>query len=283
MTTRTISQLPSELTKILFEAGNRKLILLEGKDDIEVFEEWFMEDLSEIYFHAPGGCSNVETFLQETLEKSEKGEVYGIIDRDFRSLQEVNASLSESAHLFILRRYALENYLLEPFAVWEELRIYPSKSFKVFDSSIMEKNLLKLCEDLKTLIAANWLIYEASTKENAKAKYFQEGYIMSDRANIIQQSAKRLNLDLAKVEQKIVEKESIIQSKLNNIDNAYQVIDGKHLLHQILYQYTSEPKTKIRVEHFRRLLTRTVKEKIGLHTDIVWIIKQRILSESAKR
>jgi len=256
------------------------IFLLEGKDDLEVFEEWFKEDLNEIYFHAPGGCSNVETFLKETLEKSTKGEVYGIIDRDFRTDEEVNASLSDnSAHLFILRRYAIENYLLEPFAVWEELRIYPSKSFKVFDSSIMEKNLLKLCEDLKTLIAANWVIHEASTG----AKYFQEGYIMSDRANIIQQSAKRLNLDLAKVEQKIVEKEVIIQSKLDRIDNAYQVIDGKHLLHQILYQYTSEPKTKIRVEHFRRLLTRTVKEKIGLHTDIVWIIKQRILSESAKR
>jgi len=93
--------------------------------------------------------------------------------------QEVNASLSESAHLFILRRYALENYLLEPFAVWEELRIYPSKSFKVADSSAMEKELLKLCEQLKTLIAANSVIYEASTG----AKYFKEGYIMSDRAN----------------------------------------------------------------------------------------------------
>ncbi|HAI70569.1 MAG TPA: hypothetical protein DCM38_14170 [Gammaproteobacteria bacterium] len=279
MTTRIIDKLSPELTPILFEAGNRKLVLLEGKDDIEVFEEWFMENLSDICFHAPGGCSNVETFLQETLEKSEKGEVYGIIDRDFRTKQEVNASLSESAHLFILKRYALENYLLEPFAVWEELRIYPSKSFKVADSSAMEKELLKLCEQLKTLIAANSVIYDASTG----AKYFKEGYIMSDRANIIQQTSKRLNWELAKVEQKIAEKEIIIQSKLDSIDNAYQMIDGKQLLHQILYQYTDEPKTKIRVEHFRRLLTRTVKEKIGLHTDILWIIKQRILSESQKR
>jgi hypothetical protein len=280
MTTRTISQLSSELTKILFEAGNRKLVFLEGKDDLEVFEEWFKEDLSEIYFHAPGGSSNVETFLQETLNKSSKGEIYGIIDRDFRTEQEVNASVSDqSAHLFILKRYALENYLLEPFAVWEELRIYPSKSFKAADSITMETELLALCEHLKTMIAANWVIYEASTG----AKYFKEGYIMSDRASIIQQTSRRLNWELARVEQKIEEKEVIIQSKLNSIDNAYQIIDGKHLLHQVMYKYTDEPKTKPRVEHFRRLLTRTVKEKLGLHTDILWIIKQRILSESQKR
>ncbi|EDN68958.1 hypothetical protein BGP_2707 [Beggiatoa sp. PS] len=278
MTTRTIGKLSPELTHILFEAGNRKLVFLEGKDDLEVFEEWFKEDLSDIYFHAPGGSSHVETFLQETLEKSSKGEVYGIIDRDFRTEQEVNVSLSESAHLFILRRYALENYLLEPFAVWEELRIYPSKSFNVPDSSAMEKNLLELCEQLKTLIAANWVIYDSSTE----AKYFKEGYIMGDRANIIQQTSKRLNGEFATTEQKIVEKEIIIQSKLDSIDNAYQMIDGKHLLHQILYKYTDEPKTKPRVEHFRRLLTRTVKEKMGLHTDILWIIKQRILSKLPK-
>ncbi len=59
------------------------------------------------------------------------------------------------------------------------------------------------------------------------------------------------------------------------------MIEGKHLLHQVMYKYTDEPKP--RVEHFRRLLTRTVKEKIGLHTDILWIIKQRILSDSQKR
>ncbi len=274
MTTRTISQLPAELTDILFEAGNRKLVFVEGKDDLEVFEEWFMEDLSELYFYAPGGCENVDTFLQETLNKSSKGEVYGIIDRDFRTEQEVD----ESSHLFILKRYALENYLLEPFAVWEELRIYPSKSFQISDSTAMETALLELCGHLKTMIAANWVIYEASTG----AKYFKEGYIISDRINIIQQTSKRLNWELATVEQKIVEKEDIIQSKLDSIENAYQIIDGKHLLHQILYQYTDEPKTKSKVEHFRRLLTRTVKEKIGLHNEILGIVKQGILSDQKK-
>jgi hypothetical protein len=241
-----------------------------------------MEKLSDIYFYPADGSSNVKTFLFDLLKKSSKGKIYGIIDRDFRTEQEVNAALSEqSAHLFILRRYALENYLLEPFAVWEELRIYPSKSFNIPDSSAMKKDLLELCEQLKTMMAANWVIYDSSTRENTGGKYFKEGYDIkkNSRKDIIQQTSKRLNWEFAIAEQKIVEKEVIIQSKLDSIDNAYQIVDGKHLLHQIMYKYTDEPKTKPRVEHFRRLLTRTVKEKIGLHTDILWIIKQRILSE----
>jgi hypothetical protein len=43
MTTRLIGQLSPEMTSILFEAGNRKVVFLEGKDDLEVFEEWFMQ------------------------------------------------------------------------------------------------------------------------------------------------------------------------------------------------------------------------------------------------
>ncbi len=171
MATRTINQLPPELTNILFALGNRKLVFLEGKDDVEVFKTWFSEDLDNIYFHDAGGCQNVEIFLNETLAQSSKKQIYGIIDRDFRTEQDVNASLNNGTkHLFILKRYALENYLLEPFAVWEELRIYPSTSFDVPNSNTMETELLKLCEQLTTLMAANWVIYDSSITENADAK-----------------------------------------------------------------------------------------------------------------
>ncbi|MBE9561275.1 MAG: hypothetical protein IMF12_00245, partial [Proteobacteria bacterium] len=61
----------------------------------------------------------------------------------------------------------------------------------------------------------------------------------------------------------------------NSIDNAYKIIDGKRILSQIMLEYTSEPKTAKRVEHFRKLLTRRIKEKI--HNDILFIIQTRIL------
>jgi len=276
MTTRVIAQLPPELTRILFELGNRQLVFLEGKEDVEVFETWFIEELAHIYFYACGGSIKVANLLEETLAKSHQKAIYGIIDRDFRPAAEVNATINdESAHLFILKRYALENYLLEPPAVWEELRIYPSDSFNIPDAEAMAKDLLALCNQLTTIMAANWAIYESTTD----AKYFAAGYDLkrNNRDALIEQTAKKLNWDMNNTREKIEEKESIIQSQLSTIEMAYQLIDGKHLLHQILYQYTDEPKTKPRVEHFRRLLTRTIKEKVGLHEDILRIIKQRIL------
>lgn len=144
----------------------------------------------------------------------------------------------------------------------------------IHDSSTMETSLLELCEQLKTIMAANWVIRESSTG----AKYFSEGYEIKDRKDIIRQTAQRLNWDLVFAEQKITEKEAIIQSKLSKLDEAYTVIDGKHLIHQIMYKYIKERKSKARIKHFRNLLTRAVKEKIGLHADILLIIKQRILS-----
>ncbi len=277
MTTRTISNLSVELTNILFELGNRKLVFLEGKDDVEIFEEWFSENLGNICFHDAGGCKNVKNYLDEILELSSKKEIYGIIDRDFHTDEEVDNALSDNLnHLFILRLSEIENYLLEPVALWEELRIYPTKpSFNITNSDSMETGLLELCNKLKTVVAANLLLHEVDTE----AQHFNSGYDIknNNRENIIQQTAKKLNWEFIETEQKIYEQESLIESKLDSIDNAYKIIDGKRILNQIMLEYTSEPKKFERVEHLRKLLTRRIKERIHIHEDILFIIKKRIL------
>ncbi len=211
-----IRQQSPEITNILFAAGNRKVIFVEGQDDLSVFDEWFEEYLDEIYFYSQpgkGGCEKVKKLLEETLEKSHKKEIYGIIDRDFRSELEIADSMSETSHLFILKRYAIENYLLEPSAVWEELRLFPSKSFGVFDLDAVEKTLYEICDNLKTVMAANWVILESATG----ADYFNEKYDINNRQNIIQQTAKRMQLEVQEIEQKIAEKENLIQLKLNRV------------------------------------------------------------------
>jgi hypothetical protein len=277
---RTISALPTELTHAIFHLGHRKLVLVEGDDEVEVFTEWFRDDLSEILFYPAKGYANVETYLETLLAMSRFGQIYGIIDRDFRTEQQVNTSLSdETAHLFILRRYTLENYLLEPAAVWEELRIYHGQSFKIKDVTEMEAGLLDICEQLKTMMAANWVIYES----HKGVAYFSKGHLISERRDIIRQAAQRLGDDINQVEDKITEKESFIQAALSNLEEAYQMINGKHLFHQVHQKYVNEEKRGLRTDHFRNLLARTVKEKVGLHTDIWLIIKQRILSKTSDR
>src|SRR5262249_42133607 len=123
---RIIKPRPPEVTRILFDAGPRKIVLVEGTDDRDIFREWYMERRSEVEFYhreAGMGYENVIHFLEALQPYTTHA--YGIIDRDFRSDAEIEAPLRDlTKHLFILRRYAIENYLLEPEAVSEELRIY---------------------------------------------------------------------------------------------------------------------------------------------------------------
>src|SRR5687767_10181240 len=124
---RTISSLPPELTDLLFDAGTRIIILVEGNDDEYVLRKWFNESRSEVEFYACGGISNLNKLLEELLNRGALKRAYGIADRDFRNTAEVENSRLENSHMFILRRYALENYILEPKPLWEILTLrHPS-------------------------------------------------------------------------------------------------------------------------------------------------------------
>ena len=70
----------------------------------------------------------------------------------------------------------------------------------------------------------------------------------------------------------MIKKENILKPQLDCIDNAYQIINGKHLLHEVMY-LTKEGNNKHRCEHFRNLLARSVKKEVGLHKDIVEIMQ----------
>ena len=45
---RIVKQLPPDLTTLIFQAGPRTLVLLEGDSDQAVFEEWYEERLDEL-------------------------------------------------------------------------------------------------------------------------------------------------------------------------------------------------------------------------------------------
>jgi hypothetical protein len=269
---RTITALPAELTRLLFDLGSRKLVLVEGPDDREVFHQWYGERWSDVEFYVAGGSESVESFLQTVLAHSTTRRAYGIIDRDFRSDAEVDAPLNDpSAHLFILRRYALENYLLEPEAVWEELRVYHGTAFAVPDARAMEASLLQLCQRLRTVVAANWVFYEVGGVE-----YFGEGHDLSDRTELIRQAARRLGCDEAEAERRIAEKEALLDPMLTALDTAHLRINGKHLLQQVYEVHVIKVKKGLLKDHLRNLLARSVK-RLGLHADVTTIVEGRIL------
>lgn len=166
---QTISSLSPELTRLLFDAGARIIVLVEGDDDRYVLRERFKEFLSEIEFYDCGGISNLNKWLEELLSYGTLKRAYAITDRDFRDETEVTNSYAEGSHRFILRRYALENYLLAPLPLWEVLTIrHPAIKAHLPDEQAMEIRLLEICRMLKSVTAAN-LAYFDENRNQIKA------------------------------------------------------------------------------------------------------------------
>jgi hypothetical protein len=274
---RTIQPYPPEMTEVLLTLGNRKLVWVEGPDDKETFREWFMEKRSEVEFYAAGGWKAVEDKIQEYLAHNIPN-VFGIIDRDFRSTDEVEStSQNPEARLFILRRYTIENYLLEPAALHEELRLYYDPDDPVPSIAELEAAMLALCQKLLVLMAANWVLSEISPLEHER--YFQPEYELQDRDALIRQAAQRARCSVEEIEQRIMKKEADLAPLLSSLDTAHTCINGKHLLHQLYKMYIVAVKTGFHKKHLRRLLVRTVKQ-CGIHADIVAIVEQRILQHT---
>ena len=271
---RIIKAPPPDLETLLVLLGAQTLVLIEGEDDKAVLNEWYPEGLHNILYHEAGGSDSVRRLLQEILTQTPVKRAFGIIDRDFRSAAEVEARLRDpEEHLFVLRRYAIENYLLEPAAIREQLEPYYANAFVVPDTETVTQDLLQLCQNLRTLMAANWVFSEVGGPE-----YFTEGHQdIGDRPKLVQQTALRLSCDVAPAEQRIAEKEALLDPLLATLETAHHCVSGKHLLHQVYLHYVVAIKRGFLKDHLFHLLVRSIK-RMGLHEDIKEIMEQRILA-----
>lgn len=277
---RTISSLSPELTRLLFDAGTRIIILVEGDDDRYVLREWFKEFLSEIEFYDCGGISNLNKWLEELLSHGTLKRAYAITDRDFRNETEVSDSYAEGSHRFILRRYALENYLLEPRPLWEVLTIrHPAIKAHLPDEQAMEIRLLEICRMLKSVTAANLAYFDEnrtqyqSSGQTAKLEYFSVGH-HHDRHIVVKQAAKQLKCGEDDCEKRIAEREEIIERYLASLNSAHQVIDGKRILHWVNNDHFITGR-----DYLFRLLTDRIRLR-GLPDDIVITVQDRILGSA---
>ena len=121
--TQIVKELPEKLVRLLARLGGRSIVLVEGESDETVFNDWYLERQADVTFFATSGKDDLVALLRTVTAQRPDVSAFGIRDRDFKSDAEVQASLDDpSAKVFLLRRYAIENYLLEPAAISEELR-----------------------------------------------------------------------------------------------------------------------------------------------------------------
>ena len=273
---RDIQAPPLDLYTLLVEVGPSTLFLVEGSDDRYILNEWYPEgDHNSFYYVAPGGNPGVINLLDEVLTQTTLKKAFGIIDRDYRSQAEVNERLSNpDEDLFIWPHYELENYLLLPRAIREELHVYYRGRVTAPAEAEIENKMFEICQRLCPVMAANWACLDAG------AEYFKESFPLDNRTNLIHVTATKLACSEAEAEQRVAAKEALLLPMMASLEQAHCGIKGKHLLYQLHALYVSQV-TGVRgglsVEYFKSLLARAVK-RVGLHEDIKTIIEQRVLA-----
>jgi hypothetical protein len=273
---RDIQAPPPHLYTLLVEVGPSTLVLVEGGDDRYILNEWYPEGDHNILYHVPsGGKPGVERLLDEVLTQTSLRRAFGLIDRDYRSQAEVDQRLSNpDEHLFIWPRYELENYLLLPKAIREELHVYYRGKATTPTEAEIENKLFSLCQQLCPLMAANWACLDA------RAEYFREGFPLDNRTNLIHVTAAKLACSEAEAEQRIAAKEALLLPMMASLEQAHCGIKGKHLLYQLHALYVSQVTGVgggLSREYLKSLLARAVK-RLGLSEDIKTIIEQRVLA-----
>ncbi len=262
--THAITSHSPELTEVLFKAGGRVVVFVEGTDDQYAFRMWFEDHLSEVEFYECGGVFQVEKLLAEFLAQSSFKRGYGIIDRDFRTDELVEESRRPDSHCFVLSRYSLENYLVDVQPICAELEIVTGKKTNATE---VEKQLLALCQQLKTICAIQWVCWEK------RVIYWPNGYDIEPREMLIEKAAKDFGCDLVEAETLVAERENLIAAKLSDLKTAYTVISGKRLFH---WAHRELGFNKLEKDHLRRMLVRGVKQT-GLPDDVKAIVLDRIL------
>lgn len=276
MTMRDIQSPPPHLVTLLVEVGPSTLVLVEGGDDKYILNEWYPEGVHNILYHVPpGGSPGVTRLLDEVLTQTALKRVFGIVDCDYQSQSEVDQRLNNpDEHLFIWPRYELENYLLLPGAIREELHVYYRGKAAAPTEAEIENKLFEICQRLCPVMAANWACLESG------AEYFRESFPLDDRINLIHVTAAKLGCSETEAEQKITAKEALLLPMMASLEQAHSSIKGKHLLYQLHALYVSQVTGiggGLSVEYFKSLLARAVK-RFGLHEDIKTIIEQRVLA-----
>jgi hypothetical protein len=207
------------------EAGNRKIIFVEGKDDVILYSILYKEKINRIAFIEAGNCIKVKDAILKIKEDKEKlfsdrDRYFGIIDRDFRTDEERAAELEKVSDLHIHSRYTLENYFIEPYII-EELLKTRNCYLKIRLEEVKEI-IEKILQELIETAVYNWVLKEYGKKflpynvENDKLDF----YLNSNKVEDIKDSIKN----------KIELKREIIRGT----KNLQEYINGKNIIYKLV-------------------------------------------------
>ncbi len=282
---RTIGTLPPDLCRMIFRAGRRKVVLVEGKDDVETFEQWFPNLKSKLLFYDCSGKTKVEDWLNEIISDGRYLNVFGIRDRDLdfpnpQSIQQCYDSNCKGVRLYVTRQRNLENYLVAPQLLFDFFKAYDRDKFECRDVAQLEVDLLKIGKNLIYVTAANMVIHDVNkstpTGQHMPTEFSPGAFYKTNKANITRATASVLAKSQTEITRLINPKINMLNQTANSLDRLNQFIDGKGYLVAIKahYNFTSD------ANQFYNLLCDRIPSQNKIPDDIKYIVEERILDFS---
>jgi hypothetical protein len=279
-----IGTLPDKLCRIIFKAGRRKVVLVEGEDDVITFDSWFENIRSKILFYECIGKTKVSDWLDEIIADGRYNNVYGLRDRDMdypddELLAECYDERCRDTKLFILMKRNLENYLIDSSLIFGFFKAYDRKRFLMKNDAEVEGTLIKIGKELKYVTAANMVIHyhnQALPDGTKKPTEFTYGNNLNNthKREIVRTTAEKLGLPMAEIKRRITPVLNRIELIENDLDELNKIVDGKRFLFVVRNKFNFSPS----YNQLYNLLCDRIAQTKQIPHDIRFIIEERILS-----
>ncbi|HKZ85068.1 MAG TPA: hypothetical protein VJ793_15565 [Anaerolineae bacterium] len=274
-------------------------VLVEGEE--QASDAWILKYIllnvvgEEVTFHGRDGRERLLSELPDILRQLPNDQVFAILDRDFLEDELVGPRYAPnfSGHLFIWRRFTVENYLLEPEWVTEAVaEFYMHEPERIPEAlrtaEATEEFLLDQCRRLAPQVAGNWvisdLIREAKRRSlsSVEARRYFDDLTDRDSAWVLAELTRKYGgwsgaypelFDVEALQAHFGDRLEAVLARIQVRSSAHQVVSGKLLMKAL---YAELPRgAKPNREYVRNRLVRMASKQVP--DDIHTLIEERIL------
>lgn len=262
--------------------SGRKLIYLESDDDLAIFQRWFFDEGEFIEFisskeEETGGCTKVMRSVNK--DRSMGIASFGIVDRDALMRENLwdifwendndafQAAQPLGDYIRLLRRWEIENYLLNPTVINALLADYGKYAPAGIDKDRLVEKLLRQVHRLVPVTAANICLHLNGQKALAPRFGSEETDLEAIEAKCLEHLDKsNVSCEFEKIKTRII---SFLHGDniLNEYWNLSRIIDGKRLMLRIKLAF------KLKDDH-RYNLAKMIKEYDVVSLEIKTLIEK---------
>jgi len=289
----SFKQVKTEFIETKYEGGIK--VFLESEEDVRIFSDhWFSHKLDKLRFVSAeegksggGGCQVVISKVEKSNDQDIKA--YGIVDRDVLLSDNKTEIFWESddtkfhdalpygEKIHVLRRWELENYLLQPCAFAEEVSRRVSRSPA---PSVSADTLLEYSEDIIQVTALTALSVSKSKNSPSPGFGIQvSGSTLSEEINkhLEKNFPDEVGLDVSNEINKIkvFEQNAEAESAEEKWNNLTRILDGKKSLMRLCHHLSDrlDIKSLKHWEEMRGCLANSIASNEAIDSELVELIE----------